>query len=171
MIRWKECSFGVASWQRDIVRALWHAADMGMIRTVLGDRASASAITLLVALLLLIQGLLSGQAQGSMANAAMDPLQSICSMAGESVIDHVDHAENTSDGTSHDRSHGKAADCPCCTLCRLAAHAMPAILGADTAILHVDAVGTAAIVFTADAAIAPTLRGRIGQPRAPPQIS
>ncbi|WP_018898149.1 DUF2946 domain-containing protein [Rhizobium sp. 2MFCol3.1] len=139
-----------------------------MIRTVLGDRASASAITLLAALLLLIQGLLSGQAQGSMASAAMDPLQSICSMTGESVIDHV---ENTNDGTSHDQSHGKAADCPCCTLCRLAAHAMPAILGADSAILHVDAVGAATIVFTADAAITPTLRGLIGQPRAPPQIS
>ncbi|MFK0332368.1 DUF2946 family protein [Rhizobium sp. NPDC090275] len=142
-----------------------------MIRTVLGDRASASAITLLVALLLLIQGLLSGQAQGSMASAAMDPLQSICSMAGESIIDHVDHAENTNDGTSHDRSHGKAADCPCCTLCRLAAHAVPAILGADPAILRVDAVGATAIVVTAESAITPTLRGLIGQPRAPPQIS
>ncbi len=171
MIAWIKCTFGAAGSQRDIIHALWHAADMGMIRTVLGDRASASAITLLVALLLLIQGLLSGQAQGSMATSAMDPLQSICSMAGESVIGHIDHAESTNDGTSHDRSHGKAADCPCCTLCRLAAHAMPAILGADPAILHVDAVGAATIVFTADAAITPTLRGLIGQPRAPPQIS
>ncbi len=142
-----------------------------MIRTVLRDRVSASAITLLVAFLLLIQGLLSGQAQGSMAASANDPLQSICAMAGESVVDHAYHAENSDGGASHDQSHGKAADCPCCTLCRLAAHAMPAILGADTATLHVDAVGVATVVFTAENAITPTLRGLIGQPRAPPQIS
>ena len=146
-----------------------------MIRTVLRDRVSASAITLLVAFLLLIQGLLSGQAQGSMAASANDPLQSICAMAGESVVDHAYHAENSDGGASHDQSHdqshGKAADCPCCTLCRLAAHAMPAILGADTVILHVDAVGVATVVFTAENAITPTLRGLIGQPRAPPQIS
>jgi hypothetical protein len=144
---------------------------MGMIRTVLRDRVSASAITLLVALLLLIQGLLSGEAQGSMASFAMDPTQSICSMTGESVIDHGDHAENTHDGTSHDRSHGKAADCPCCTLCRLAAHAMPAILGADPAVLPADTVGVVSVVFPADNTITPSLRGLIGQPRAPPQIS
>ena len=144
---------------------------MGMIRTVLRDRVSASAIALLVALLLLIQGLLSGQAQGSMTASAVDPLHSICSITGDGVIDHVDHAENTNDGTSHGQSHGKAADCPCCTLCRLAAHAMPAILGADTVILHIDAAGVAANVFIPESVITPTLRGLIGQPRAPPQIS
>jgi hypothetical protein len=48
---------------------------------------------------------------------------------------------------------------------------MPAILGADPTILHVDAVGATAIVITAESAITPTLRGLIGQPRAPPRIS
>ena len=141
-----------------------------MIRTVLRDRVSASAITLLVACILLIQGLISGQAQGAMAASAVDPLGSICTMTGQSAIDGVDRLEN-SDGASHGKSHGKAADCPCSTLCRLAAHPAPAILGADSAILHVDAIGIASVVLSAGNAITPTLRGLIGEPRAPPPIS
>ncbi|WP_160007180.1 DUF2946 domain-containing protein [Rhizobium sp. 18055] len=139
---------------------------MGMIRTILRDRVSTSAITLLVACLLMIQGLLSGQAQGAMAVMAVDPLHSICSTAGE-----ISAAQAESDDHSHGSSHGKAADCPCGTLCRLASHAMPAILGADDSVAYTAVETAITTAFALETSFTPTLRGRIAQPRAPPSIS
>jgi hypothetical protein len=137
-----------------------------MIRTILRDRVSTSAITLLVASLLMIQGLLSGQAQGAMSAMAVDPLHSICSTAGE-----ISAAQAESDDHSHGSSHGKAADCPCCTLCRLASHAMPAILGANDSVAYAAAEAATTIAAAVETSITPPLRGRIAQPRAPPSIS
>jgi hypothetical protein len=137
-----------------------------MIRTVLRDRVSTSAITLLVACLLMIQGLLSGQAQGAMAAMPVDPLQSICSTAGEISVTQAESGD-----PSHGSSHGKAADCPCCTLCRLASHAAPAILGADHSVAYIAAEAATTIAVAVETSIIPTLRGRIAQPRAPPSIS
>jgi hypothetical protein len=139
---------------------------MGMIRSVLRDRVSASAIALLVACLLMIQGLLSGQAQGAMAAISVDPLQAICSIMGEVSLQQVDK-----DDASHGSSHGKAADCPCCTLCRLASFAMPAILGADTAVAHVALDMSDVMAVAVDTPIRPALRRLIAQPRAPPFVS
>jgi hypothetical protein len=139
---------------------------MGMIRTVLRDRVSTGAITLLVACLLMIQGLLAGQAQGAMAGMATDPLQSICSMSGE-----ISAAQAENDDPSHGSSHGKGADCPCCTLCRLASFAMPAILGADAVVAYSAVETVATISFVVEPAVGSPRRGLIAQPRAPPSVS
>jgi hypothetical protein len=51
---------------------------MKTLRLVLRDRVSAGAIAALFAVMLLMQGLLGGVAQGSMASAAVDPFNVLC---------------------------------------------------------------------------------------------
>ncbi|WP_019279610.1 DUF2946 domain-containing protein [Rhizobium grahamii] len=132
---------------------------MGTMRSILRDRVSASAVALLVACLLLIQGLLSGTAQGAMAASAVDPFAIICSSSGHSSINEAGHGNLPAK---------KAPECPCGTLCRLASTAMPAILGGQAAPLYV-AVDTAIdTTIRADAVVSLALRGRIAEPRAPP---
>ncbi|EPE99987.1 hypothetical protein RGCCGE502_01841 [Rhizobium grahamii CCGE 502] len=129
------------------------------MRSILRDRVSASAVALLVACLLLIQGLLSGTAQGAMAASAVDPFAIICSSSGHSSINEAGHGNLPAK---------KAPECPCGTLCRLASTAMPAILGGQAAPLYV-AVDTAIdTTIRADAVVSLALRGRIAEPRAPP---
>jgi hypothetical protein len=125
------------------------------------DRASANAIALLFASLLLLQGLLSGLGQGSMAAAAMDPLNAICSSVGTPSAH--DHGDDSAPGK-------KAIDCPCCALCRLAS-AMPALLSAESDLAHVEA--EIAIIRPVPVAlqIPHILRGLIAEPRAPPVVS
>jgi hypothetical protein len=128
------------------------------MRSILRDRVSTSAVALLVACLLLIQGLLSGTAQGAMAASATDPFAIICSSGHDS---------------GDDAGHGnlpakKMPDCPCGTLCRLASTAMPAILGGQVAPLHVAVETAIDTTIRADAVVSLALRGRIAEPRAPP---
>lgn len=132
---------------------------MGTMRSILRDRGSASAVALLFACLLLIQGLLSGTAQGAMAASAADPFTVICSSDGH--------------GSVNDAGHGnlpakKAPECPCGTLCRLASAAMPAILGGQAGPLYVAVETAIDTTIRADEVVSLALRGRIAEPRAPP---
>ncbi|MBW9112337.1 DUF2946 family protein [Rhizobium cauense] len=133
---------------------------MGTIRSFLRDRVSASAVALLVACLLLIQGLLSGTAQGAMAASAADPFAIICSSGG-----HGAAVDNTGHGNLPAK---KAPECPCGTLCRLASAAMPAILAGQTTALYIAVEAAIDETIRTDAAVSPALRGRIAEPRAPP---
>ncbi|KQV10545.1 hypothetical protein ASC97_17030 [Rhizobium sp. Root1203] len=132
---------------------------MGMMRRLLQDRVSGSAIAVLVACLLLIQGLLAGTAQGAVAATAADPFHVICSMSG---FDPLDHAGRDTAPLK------KGPECPCATLCRLAATAVPAILVEQSGFLHVAVETAFDSVFPKALASAPVLRGVIAQPRGPP---
>lgn len=133
---------------------------MGTMRSILRDRVSASAVALLVACLLLIQGLLSGNAQGAVTASAVDPFAIICSSSGHGSVDDAGHDNLPAK---------KAPGCPCGTLCRLASVAMPAILGGQQAGPLYVAVETAIdTTIRTDAVVSLALRGRIAEPRAPP---
>ncbi|MCS3738445.1 hypothetical protein FHX16_000388 [Rhizobium sp. BK661] len=132
---------------------------MGTMRRILRDRVSVSAVALLFACLLLIQGLLTGTAQGSMAASAVDPFAIICSSSGHGSVDDAGHGNLPAK---------KMPECPCGTLCRLASTAMPAILGGQTAPLYVAVEASIDIAARADAVVSYPLRGRIAEPRAPP---
>jgi hypothetical protein len=132
---------------------------MGMMRRLLQDRVSGSAVAVLVACLLLIQGLLAGTAQGAMAATAADPLNVICSMSGFDPLDQAGH---------DNAPLKKGPECPGGTLCRLAATAVPVILGQQSGFLHVAVETAVDSVFPKEHASAPVLRGLIAQPRAPP---
>jgi hypothetical protein len=132
---------------------------MGTMRSILRDWVSASAVALLVAGLLLIQGLLSGTAQGAMAASAVEPFEIICSLSGH--------------GSVNDAAHGnlpakKVPECLCGTLCRLASAAMPAILSGQAGPLYVAVDAAIDTAIRTDAVFLPALRGRIAEPRAPP---
>ncbi len=131
---------------------------MGTMRSILRDRVSASAVALLVACLFLIQGLLSGTVQGSMASA-VDPFAIICSSSGHGSIDDAGHGNLPAK---------KAPEWPCGTLCRLASAAMPAVLAAQAAVLYVVVETAIDAAIRTDADVLPALRGRIAEPRAPP---
>lgn len=93
---------------------------MTSMRRLLGDRVTAGLWVVLVTAALLFQGVLASVAQGRMAAMAGDPLNIICSDHGAGPI-----------SPSSDPG-GKPIDCPCATLCRLAATAMPTVLGEAT---------------------------------------
>jgi hypothetical protein len=130
------------------------------MRQLSRDRVSASAIALLVSSLLLLQGLVGAMAQGAMAAAAADPLHVICTSSGAAVLD-PDPA-----GGSPQRK--KAPDCPCASLCRIASGAMPGILGAHPGPVVIAGTGAVEACAERPGHPVPTLRGLIGEPRAPP---
>jgi hypothetical protein len=141
---------------------------MRFMRQLSGDRVSASAIALLVSSLLLLQGLVGAMAQsamvqGAMAAGAADPLHVICTSSGAAVLD-----PDPADGSPQRK---KAPDCPCASLCRIASGAMPGILGAHPG--PAVFLGAKAIEGFAESSghLVLTLRGLIGEPRAPPILS
>ncbi|CAN7566653.1 hypothetical protein [Rhizobium sp. LjRoot258] len=132
---------------------------MGTMRSILRDQLSASAVALLVACLLLMQGLLTGTAQGAMAASAVDPFEIICSSSGHGSVDDAGHGNLPAK---------KAPECPCGTLCRLASASTPAILGGQAGPLYVAVETAIDTTIRTDAVFSPALRGRIAEPRAPP---
>lgn len=58
---------------------------MKLMRQLLKDRVSASAIAFLISCFLLLQGVVGAVAQGAMAAAAVDPLNVICTSMGATV--------------------------------------------------------------------------------------
>ncbi|APO68957.1 hypothetical protein IE4872_CH03357 [Rhizobium gallicum] len=134
---------------------------MKMIRRLSGDRASVTAIVVLAAYLLLLQGFVAGMSRSAIAAAAADPLHSICASA--IIAGDVPPAG--------EYPSKKAADCPCASLCRLAGMAVPAVL-ADVASFGIRDLQTAnrAPVPEPGSAL-PPLRGFVPEPRAPPFIS
>jgi hypothetical protein len=133
---------------------------MKTMRLLLRDRASAGAIAVLIAFSLLLQGLLAGMAQGVIAASAVDPLHVICTSSG---------AVSVAPGNDQGSPPGKVFDCPCATLCRLAATAMPAVIGAQVGPLDPIASHEPIELHFAPVSISLlALRGLIGEARAPP---
>jgi hypothetical protein len=135
-------------------------AGMKTMRLILRDRISATAMALLFAYLLLLQGLLSGTSQGALAGASIDPLHEICFSSGS--------VGRTTDKESPAK---KASDCPCGTLCRLASMDMPAILGGELPLRFAAIEVAVAAKFPLERVASTTPRRLIAEPRAPPFFS
>lgn len=133
---------------------------MKTLRLVLRDRVSASAIAVLFAAMLLIQGLLSGVAHGTMASAAVDPFNILC-------IAHQDGPQQM----VPDGGPAKAAHDLCATLCQLAAGYTPALPGRSIDIVSPLPGHVAEIYFVAKSAPRAVLRSFFAEARAPPSIS
>ena len=132
---------------------------MTSMRRLFRDRVTAGLWVVLIAAALLLQGVLASVVQGRMAAAAADPLNVICSDHGTGPISPA--------GDPRDKS----VDCPCATLCRLAATAMPAVLGEPAAlVVQYSAISAAPLLRLADLSVAPPL-DLSAPPRAPPSVS
>ena len=133
---------------------------MKTVRLVLRDKVSASAIAVLFAAMLLMQGLLSGVAHGTMASAAVDPFNILC-------IAHQDGPQQTlPDGGAE-----KAAHDLCATLCQLAAGYTPALPGRSIDIVTPVSGVVADVYLPAKPATRVVLRSFFAEARAPPSIS
>jgi hypothetical protein len=140
-----------------------HELAMGTLRHQVKRGPLGTALAVLLAYLLLFQALASAMAGGAMAAAAAtDPAAIVCSPDGKAAFDpSQDHPD-----------HGKGgADCPCGLLCRLAATAMPAILGDGNIIVLRGAFARSADLQPVLPVLAPLRHGQIAEPRAPPLFS
>ncbi|MBP1858100.1 hypothetical protein [Rhizobium herbae] len=133
---------------------------MKTLRLVLRDRVSAGAIAVLVGAMLLMQGLLGGIAQGTMASAAVDPFNILC--------------------VSHDSSLGqrlpgdgpvKAGHDLCATLCQLAAGSTPVLPGRSADVASPALHEVAEAYFTPEGTPRAVLRSFFAEARAPPFLS
>ncbi|PWK75660.1 DUF2946 family protein [Aminobacter sp. AP02] len=132
---------------------------MKSIRLILRDRLSTGAIAGMIAFLLLLQGLLAGTAQGAMAAAAADPLGIICTMDGMGPA------------MGETQPARSPADCPCGTLCQLAATSAPGLPGEQLAFIIAPLPVHRADIAEAGESVRQGLRGLIAEARAPPATS
>lgn len=126
---------------------------------MLRDRHSVGGFAGLIAILLLLQGLLAGMAQGAMAAAAVDPLHVICSVEGAVPVD------------GGDTPLRKAADCPCGTLCQLASAFAPVLPGDQPGLILAEPREAGRLAFSPTSPSHASLRGLIAEARAPPTTS
>jgi len=134
---------------------------MKTLRLVLRDRVSAGAIAVLVAAMLLMQGLLGGIAQGTMASAAVDPFNILC----------VSHDGGLEQRLPGDGPVNKAGHDLCATLCQLAAGSNPALPGRSVEIAHVASGDTTKAYFAPKSVPRTVLRSFFAEARGPPSIS
>lgn len=131
------------------------------MRLLLRDRITASAIALLISYLLLLQGLLGAIANGAMAAVPGD-MQVICTSSGY---------ESSASSRVGAVPFGKSApECPCPLLCGLASTAQNSILPASPDILALFEESSRDRRALAVDPWLSTLRGLIGEPRAPPAV-
>ncbi|WP_262522964.1 DUF2946 domain-containing protein [Agrobacterium tumefaciens] len=129
---------------------------MRFIRKIMQDRSSAGAIATLALLLFLLQGLVNGAANGSMAAAALAAGDVICST----------HSPDGATGKENPAS--KLANNCCGALCRLASLSTAA-LPVTPDDLPADIIPKVQIaVLPADAALPPSPPNRDSRARAPP---
>lgn len=148
-----------ASGRSDFWASLWQLRYMKFMGQLSRDRVSARAIALLISYFLVLQGLLGALAQSAMAASLLDPLHVICTSSGASILDTKGQG---------DLPQKNAPDCPCASLCRLASGSTPAVLEAHPGlpvVVQSEAIEIYAVRVDLET---PSLRGLIGEPRAPP---
>ncbi len=134
---------------------------MKTLRLVLKDRVSAGAIAVLVAFMLLMQGLLGGVAQGSMASAAVDPFNLLC----------VSHEGDGFDQRLPSDGPVKSGHDLCATLCQLASGYTPALPGRSVEIASPALRDAGEVYFARKSVSRAVLRSLFAEARAPPSIS
>lgn len=113
--------------------------------------------------LLFAQGMMSGFARAAMAGTMLARGAVICTVTGPlALVPEPD--DDGSDKSGH-------PDCPCGTLCRLAALVLPAILGAVAFLLLLAPRPRPPAPRALRAIPPPRRRGLTGAPRAPPLFS
>jgi len=135
---------------------------MKVMRQFLKDRLSAGAIVAMIAYVLLLQGFVTGVAQGEMMRAVGDPLLVICSTGTD-----------TSAGSSKSDETGatKHVQCPCATLCHLVVANNPSTPNAVPAPAYDALAGLKTGFVHRPAFPAPNLHGLFAEARAPPTFS
>lgn len=129
------------------------------MRLILRDRLSVGAIAGMIGFMLLFQALLSGYVSGAMAASAADPRGVICTMEGMGPADG-------------DKQPARSpADCPCGTLCQLAAVTTPGLPGEQLAFIIDRPEAHGIVVAKPRQPALQGLRGLIAEARAPPHIS
>lgn len=130
------------------------------MRQFLRDRLSAGAIVAMITYVLLLQGVVTGFAQGEMMRQLGDPLAVICS--SDTGVTPSNPADSSS--TKH-------VQCPCATLCHLVVANNPATPSAIPAPAY-DALAGLKIRFAARPAFpVPDFHRYLAEARAPPILS
>jgi len=122
---------------------------------------SAGAIAALFAVMLLMQGLLGGVAQGSMASAAVDPFNVLC----------VSHEGDGLDQRLPSDSPVKNGHDLCATLCQLASGHTPALPGRSVEIASPALRDAGETYFVQKNVPRAVLRSFFAEARAPPSFS
>jgi hypothetical protein len=145
----------------DTRQALWHVSLMHILRQIVKDRNSFSAISALFAIVLLLQGLSAGFAQGDMAAAAADPFNILCYDDEPGAAAHTKPVDGPV----------KHAQCPCATLCQQSQTLVAPIPVAMDALVRPHAFWTTVEVIPDH--LVPPLPGTglVAEARAPPGFS
>lgn len=134
---------------------------MRAIRQILYDKVLATALTVVLAYVLVLQGLTGGYARASMLEPAQSAYHVICASSGTVDIKSADS----------DAPLSKSVECSCAMLCRLANSTTPTALPSFV-FFTVMMTQTSAIITPVDDTAKPHLQRRLlAQPRAPPRLS
>lgn len=138
---------------------------MKTMRLILRDRLWSGAIAASLAYLIVLQSLLAGMAQGTLAAASTGPQPVICTSHGVIAAVPLPGGDTFPNGESPGDAFLRLH---CATLCQLSAAAAPAVLGAQTSFLQAPQRQLIAI-FPAPADISqPVIQALIAEARAPP---
>ncbi|MEK1930029.1 MAG: hypothetical protein AAAC47_09645 [Pararhizobium sp.] len=137
------------------------SAFMHILRQIVKDRTSFSAISALFAIVLLLQGLSAGFAQGGMAAAAADPFNILCFADEPGAAAHTKPVDGPV----------KHAQCPCATLCQQSQALVAAVPVAMDVLVRSDGLWTTVEVIP-DHLVPPLPAiGLVAEARAPPIFS
>jgi hypothetical protein len=134
---------------------------MHIVRQIVRDRISFSAISALFAIVLLLQGLSAGFAQGGMAAALADPFNILCLTDAAGSAAHSKPADGP----------GRHAQCPCVTFCRQS-QALAAVSSVATDVLARPGGLWTTVEVIPDHLVSPSPAiGLVAEARAPPVFS
>lgn len=134
---------------------------MRLIRQILSDRVLATAMAVVIAYMLILQGGAGAYARASTLSPAENPFHVMCASAGITDIAPDDNGIPST----------KKTECPCALLCRLANSGVPVVLDSfDVTVVTARSTGHQP---SAGLEKSPFHQPRrlIAEPRAPPQIS
>lgn len=133
---------------------------MHIVRHIVRDRISFSAISALFAIILLLQGLSAGFAQGGMAAAAADPFNILC---------FTDEPGSAAHGTPAN-GPAKHAQGLCATLCQLS-QALVAAIPVSAALVRPNGLWTSVETIPGHLVPPRPAMGLVAEARAPPLFS
>ncbi|MCV9962469.1 hypothetical protein OIU34_11205 [Pararhizobium sp. BT-229] len=134
---------------------------MHIARQIVRDRISFSAISALFAVVLLLQGLSTGFAQGGVAAAVADPFNILCI---DNEVSSAAHAKPVNGPAKH-------AQCPCATLCQQSYTVAATIPVAADGLIRPDGRWTPVEIIRSHLVPPLPAIGLVAEARAPPTFS
>lgn len=116
-------------------------------------------MAVVIAYVVVLQGLAGSYARASTISPAENPFNVICASSG--IVDTAPDSKNT--------PLKKSAECPCALLCRLAGSAVPAILAGFAPDIDRIAVADKPTARMVDMVAPSSQRRLLAEPRAPPR--